>query len=182
MLLLFGAIGISVLAGYAAGGRLRRFESAHIRLWWLVLLGLALQEAPVGSHRAAMALLMVSYVTLVIFATANLRCAGFGLILLGLALNWLVIAANGGMPVSRDALARPGQAEALQLLETEGGAKHRLSTAEDNFIFLADVIPVGGPLAQVVSAGDILVYAGIGWYIVATMRGPRDEREDEGSI
>ena len=47
--------------------------------------------------------------------------------------------------------------------------------------FLADVIPVGGPLAQVVSVGDILVYAGIGWYIVATMRKRPPAREERPS-
>lgn len=165
--------------GYAAGGRLRRFESARIRLWWLVLLGLALQEAPVHSHGVALTLLMASYAMLLVFAAANLRSAGFGLIVAGLSLNWLVIGVNGGMPVSGDALVRSGQGGVLRLLETEGGAKHHLSTGQDNLLFLADVIPIGGPLAQVVSAGDILVYAGMGWYIVTTMRGPRAGREED---
>jgi hypothetical protein len=180
VLLLFSVFALSILAGYAFGGRLSRFESTRVRLGWLALIGLVLQELPIDDHGAAMALLMISYVALVVFAAANIRSAGFALLLVGLALNWFVIAVNWGMPVSGNALTRSGQGEVLQLLENEGGVKHHLATSEDDFLFLADVIPVGGPLAQVVSAGDILVYAGIGWYVVATMRGPRNAREEDG--
>jgi len=40
--------------------------------------------------------------------------------------------------------------------------------------FLGDVIPVDSPLNQVVSAGDVATYLGVGWFIVATMHRPRD--------
>lgn len=179
--LLFGVFAVAILLGYAFGGRLSGFDSARARLWWLALIGLALQGIPVDSRGAAMTLLMVSYLTLAVFAAVNIRSAGFALLLIGLALNWLVIAVNWGMPVSGTALTRSRQSDVLHLLESEGGVKHHLATGEDSFMFLADVIPLGGPLGQVVSAGDILVYVGIGWYVVSTMNGPRTAREEDGS-
>lgn len=179
--LLFGVFAVAILLGYAFGGRLSGFDSARARLWWLALIGLALQGIPVDSHGAAMTLLMVSYLTLAVFAAVNIRSAGFALLLVGLALNWLVIAVNWGMPVSGTALTRSGQSDVLHLLESEGGVKHHLATSEDTAMFLADVIPLGGPLGQVVSAGDILVYAGIGWYVVSMMNGPRAASEEDSS-
>jgi hypothetical protein len=117
------------------------------------------------------AVLSCSYALLLLFAGLNLRLAGMPLVLLGLALNAAVIASNGGMPVSEEALVRSGQADVLELLVAEGAAKHHLMTEDDVLTPLADVIPVGGPIHQVVSIGDVFVYAGIMWLIVATMRG-----------
>src|SRR5206468_4995 len=117
------------------------------------------------------------------FAALNIRLAGVPLILAGLALNLLVIASNGGMPVSREALESSGQGDVLQELIDEGAAKHHLLTDDDVLTALADVIPVGGPIKQVVSLGDVFVYAGVVWLIVAVMRGriPQTSRAGSGS-
>jgi hypothetical protein len=95
------------------------------------------------------------------------------LILIGLALNLAVIAPNGGMPVSRSALVRSGQAGTLSELENGSGTKHHLETSDDVLTPLADVIAVGSPVNQVASAGDVLVYAGLLWLIVGVMRGAK---------
>jgi uncharacterized protein DUF5317 len=109
---------------------------------------------------------------LMLFAALNLRLAGFALILVGLALNLTVIAANQGMPVTKNALIKSGQGEVLGELRKEPGAKHFLARPGDVVLEpLADVIPLGDPLDQVVSVGDLVVYAGVMWLIVAAMRG-----------
>src|SRR5204863_2839386 len=113
-----------------------------------------------------------SYVVLIAFCFMNRRLAGFLVIAGGLAANLLVIGVNGGMPVTKNALVSSGQAGVISYLRTEGGAKHHIADG-DALLVLGDVIPVGTPFDQVVSIGDIVVYAGILWFCVGTMRSGR---------
>ncbi len=176
MLLFLGVIGLSVLVGYLLGGRLRTFERLRLRWWALAPLGLALQAMPLPDARHGTDLLVrvvlfsCSFVMLLLFVGANIRVAGLPLLFVGLTLNFVVIAANGGMPVSQDALEASGQADVLELLLQDEGAKHHLLTSDDHLTFLGDVIPVGTPIKQVMSVGDVFVYAGLAWLIVAVMR------------
>jgi hypothetical protein len=128
--------------------------------------------APVP-ERFSTGCLIASYALLLLFVAANLRAPGVWLILIGLALNLAVIAPNGGMPVSRSALIRSGQASTLSELENGRGTKHHLETPRDVLTPLADVIAIGSPVNQVASVGDVLVYAGLLWLIVRVMRGAR---------
>jgi hypothetical protein len=177
MILFLGVIALSVLAGYLLGGRLRRFERLRLRWWALAPIGLALQAVPLPDGRhgtdllVRIAVLSCSFVLILLFAVMNLRIAGMPLLFAGLALNFVVIATNGGMPVSEHALERSGQADVVKLLLADEGAKHHLLTSDDHVTFLADVIPIGPPVKQVMSLGDVLVYAGLAWLIVAVMRG-----------
>lgn len=177
MILFAAVILLAFLLGYVFGGRVRRFEQLHLRWSWLAVAGLALQFVPLPDGASGTdlvvrtAVLSCSYLLLLAFAALNIRLAGVPLIFVGLALNLLVIASNGGMPVSREALESSGQGDVLQVLIDEGAAKHHLLTDDDVLTPLADVIPVGGPIKQVVSLGDVFVYAGVVWLIVAVMRG-----------
>jgi hypothetical protein len=189
MILFAAVILLAFLLGYVFGGRMRRFEQLHLRWAWLAVAGLALQFVPLPDGATGTdlvvrtAVLSCSYLLLLAFAALNIRLAGVPLILVGLALNLLVIAPNGGMPVSREALESSGQGDVLQELIDEGAAKHHLLTHNDVLTPLADVIPVGGPIKQVVSLGDVFVYAGVVWLIVAVMRGriPQTSRARPGS-
>jgi hypothetical protein len=171
----------AVALGYLAGGRLRGFERVHLRWWPLALIGLAMQVAPVpdlggdGEDLLGLGLLIGSYVPLTAFAVANLRQPGFWLVTAGLAMNLLVISVNAGMPVTREAVVASGQEGLLSILEEDRGQKHHLADRdEDVLLFLADVIPLAGPFQQVVSAGDLVLYAGVGWFVFGTMRAGRD--------
>jgi len=114
--------------------------------------------------------LLASFAALLGFTIANLRAPGFALIIVGLALNVTVIGANHGMPVTREALIRSDQADTLHSLITDGGAKHHLATDDSVLLPLADVIPIGDPVRQVASIGDLFVHLGVGWFIVMAMR------------
>jgi Family of unknown function (DUF5317) len=171
----------AVALGYLTGGRLRGFERVHLRWWPLALIGLAMQVAPVpdlggdGEDVLSLSLLIGSYVPLTAFAVANLRQPGFWLVTAGLAMNLLVISVNAGMPVTREAVVASGQEGLLSILKEDRGSKHHLADRdEDVLLFLADVIPLAGPFQQVVSAGDLVLYAGVGWFVFATMRAGRD--------
>lgn len=177
MILFASVIVVAVLLGYALGGRLSRLEGLGIRWWGLVIAGLGVQLIPLPADPSGTDLLVrtialsVSYTLLVTFAILNLRVTGMVLVLLGLMLNFVVINTNGGMPVSAEALRRSGQEEVLEQLRRSGADKHHLATEEDFLRFLGDVIPIPPPIAQAISVGDILVYAGLVWVVAAAMRG-----------
>jgi Family of unknown function (DUF5317) len=189
MILFVSVIVLAVLLGFAFRGSLRGFERLRLRWWGLVIVGLGLQFVPLTNGPAGtdllarVAVLSCSYSLLVVFALLNLRVAGMPLVLVGLVLNATVIIANGGMPVAREALVRSDQGDVLQLLIDEGAAKHHLLTEDDVLTPLADVIPIPSPIAQVVSVGDVFVYAGLVWLIIATMLGriPMAPQQERGS-
>lgn len=172
ILIAIAAIG-ALLVGLAAGGDIRRFPSIHIRAWWLALVGLALQLAPI-SGEGGYAALLVSLVLLLVFAWINLRAPGFVLITAGFLLNALVISLNHGMPVTEYALAHSGQLGEVAELRAGGAIKHRLADDRTVLLPLGDVIGIGGPIDQAVSIGDICIYLGVGWFVVSAMR-PRPE-------
>lgn len=176
MRLFVSVVALAVILGYAFGGRLSRLERLPLRWWGLAIGGLGIQFLPLPEGGGGTdllvrtAVLASSYALLLVFALVNIRLPGMPLIVLGLACNGLVIVANGGMPVSEVALADSGQPDVIQLLVDEGAAKHHLMTDDDVLRFLADVIPVPGPIHQVMSVGDVFVYAGLIWLTVIAMR------------
>jgi hypothetical protein len=176
-----GVILLAIVVGLLAGGSIRRFGQLRLRWWALAPIGFALQGVPLpnGRHGGDLIIRMLvfgaSYALLLAFALKNRRMAGVPVIVFGLLLNGLVVTANGGMPVSRSALVASGQGPVLHLLLEDEGAKHHLMRAgEDLLTPLGDVIPVPQPIGQVISLGDIFVYAGLVWLIIAIMRGQTD--------
>ena len=176
MRLFLPVIAIAIAIGYLLGGRLKRLEWLRLRWWGLVVAGLGVQFLPLPEGGVGTDLLVrtgvlaLSYGLLLAFALANIRQTGMSLILLGLACNATVIVANGGMPVSEEALRDSGQVDVIQLLREEGAAKHHRLDDDDVLTPLADVIPVPAPIRQVVSIGDVFVYAGLIWLIAWAMR------------
>ncbi len=174
MRLLIFSIVLAVSLGYATGGRLNRLETLKLRWWLLALLGLLLQIPLPGSLSAntgvETALLWTSFACLIAFSLRNLEFRGFVIIVAGLACNFAVIAVNDGMPVSAAAVKASGQGSLLGELQKGQAAKHHLQRGDDLLLPLADEIPIGWPIRQVVSLGDILVYSGMIWVIASAMR------------
>ena len=159
---------VAAVAGMLAGGTFRDFPSVKIRGAWLALAGVVLQFIPVGGA-AATVLLYASFAALIAFAALNIRAHGFALIMVGLALNAVVIVANHGMPVTRNALERSNQSATLADLVANGGAKHHLADDGTILLPLGDVIPLGAPFDQAISVGDVCVQLGVAWFIVFAM-------------
>jgi hypothetical protein len=189
MILFLMTIGVAIVLGYVLGGRLRRIEKLRLRWWWLAVAGFAIQFIPLPEGEAGRdllvrtAVLAISYTLLLAFGFANVRLPGMALVVIGLAGNFLVIAINGGMPVSEGALRSSDQPELIELLRESGSDKHHLLTEDDQLTFLADVIGVPSPIAQAISIGDVFVYAGLVLLIVAAMRGgPRSESPSTSGV
>ncbi len=181
MRLVLFAFPVAILVGYVTGGRIGNLAAFTFRWPLAGLGGIALQFAPFAGTTGTV-LLLASFLLLLATATVNLRLPGFLLILVGIGLNFLVIATNGGMPVTRHALVASGQSDTLAALERSGGAKHHLASDEDVLLQLGDVIPVPAPVHQAVSAGDLLAYAGASLLIVQGMRRPPTAELPEGHL
>jgi hypothetical protein len=168
-------IAAALLVGLLAGGSLRNFELLRVHWWALAFAGLALQIVPVPevSRMPIWALgagmLVASYVLLLTFLAVNRWIPGATVMAIGLLMNLAVVASNGGMPVSARAIEAAGGSVAV--LADGAGAKHHLMVDADVLSPLGDVIPIPPPAGVVLSIGDVLLYAGLAWFVVQVMRG-----------
>ena len=145
------AMAIGFVVSLAFGGRFRHLSGKSFRLWLLLPIGLLLQVlVQRDSAPAPFALLLLSYVCLILFGVANRRLTGMWLIVLGFSLNLLCIGLNHGMPVSRTAIG------SLGLDDKPIGVKHHLERPSDKLVFLGDIIPVPSPVNEALSFGDMI--------------------------
>lgn len=151
-----------VLLALATGGR--PSYAGELRAVHAVTAGVALQIAPqlldIGD-RLGLGLVLGGYAMLVAFALANLRLVGMPVALVGLALNVVVIGANGGMPVRPAAVVAAEQADWDELADLRLGAKRHLERPGDRLTVLGDTIPIR-PLHEIVSFGDLILAIGVG--------------------
>jgi hypothetical protein len=175
-MLVLVVIGLAVCIGFIAGGSLRPFERFRVHWWAVALAGLALQGIPLasGASRPVGSIVLAgSYGLLGAFAWVNRRLPAVWLVMVGLALNILVIAVNGGMPVSAGALETAGaRADGLA---GAGTLKHHLMGPDDLLTPLGDVIGIPPPIGAVISIGDVLLYAGVAILVIAVMLGRSGE-------
>jgi hypothetical protein len=178
LLLLASMIGLGLVAGFLARGTLEGLKEIHFKLVWLLFLSLVVAIIPLFSdtiNKYRRPLLLIAMTGVLVFLIVNILTsehreirAGLLIIAVGWALNFTVIALNRGMPLSRWAYARSGQAEVI----TAGkGGFYRAVVAgpHTKLRFLGDVIPVR-LFHQVVSIGDICLVLGIAFVIAAAMR------------
>ena len=177
MLLTAVALAVGLLAGRVLRRPHRHLAEPPLRLLPVLIVGLALQVLARPLDVAA--LLPLSYAALAAFVVLNLRLVGMPIVLIGLGLNLFSITANGGMPVSGDALVAAGLADEHELpqLRLEGG--RHLADDGDVLPGLGDSVPVS-PLRQVVSFGDLILLVGIADVVahLSRRRDPRKPRPD----
>ncbi len=169
------AVGAGTLIGFLAGGRLSHLGERTFRAWALLAAGIVLQAAAAAAGSGAgLALLVLSYLLLLAFAAANAALVGMWLVALGVGLNLVTIAVNGGMPVRPSALVAAGVAEAHEVDHLGLGAKRHLERPSDRLTATSDIVPVP-VLREVLSFGDIIMSVGVADVIVHLMR-PRRRR------
>jgi hypothetical protein len=156
---LIALAGLCLLSVPLTGGNLGRLASLRLRGLWTPVLALALQVvittiAPEGHpllHRVAH---VGTYVAIGLFLWCNRRISGVRLIGLGAFLNALAIALNGGVMPAAQA------AERLAGMHLRAGFDNSAPVAHAHLTWLGDVIPWPGPLPNVLSIGDLVIYAG----------------------
>jgi hypothetical protein len=158
-MILIALAGLCMLSVPLTGGNLGRLASLRLAGLWTPMLALALQVvlttiAPAGHpvlHRVAH---IGTYVAIGLFLWFNRRLAGVKLIGVGAFLNALAITLNGGvMPATRTA-------ERLAGMHLRPGFDNSAPIAHAHLPWLGDVIPWPGPLPNVLSVGDLLIFAG----------------------
>jgi hypothetical protein len=115
---------------------------------------------------------ILATVLIAVFAAANRRLPGLTLLLTGIALNAIVITANGGeMPVSLWAADRAGVPSA----EIHSSDYHSPAGSDAVLRPVSDVIPLAFPsVPAVLSIGDVFIASGLGLFgAVAPVRARR---------
>lgn len=163
--------------GIAAPGRpLRWLPVAAVALVLQVWLTWGAGGPLAGPGRVAA--LWLTHGVLAVVLVANLRRPGMAWLLAGMGLNFLVMAANGGlMPVSPETLVRGGREHVLAQPSASGdnGVIQRkknvvLREEETRFALLSDRLVVPGHPGAF-SAGDVLIAVGIVHALWATGAG-----------
>jgi len=116
--------------------------------------------------------IMVIYVIGLLFVALNRNQPGFKTIFVGVLLNFLVMALNGGtMPVSLEAASMIGLEYAELLQVNDVVFKHAALTELTRLPFLGDIIPVVAPYPRemVISIGDIVMNVGIFMFLQQIM-------------
>jgi hypothetical protein len=155
------------------GGSLRRLGALRLRAEWAALGALAGQVLVLGLFAGGAAWWHAiahvgTYGLAAWFVWANRRIPGVPLLALGGGSNLAAIAANDGvMPTS-------AWAERAAGLEPTGLFANSAPLAHPHLLWLGDILPVPLPLglSNVLSIGDLLIYAGALVLLQRTCVGP----------
>ena len=184
---------LGLVLGTLAGGSIMNLASVRLRLVQLLFLGLALRyatqfaiEAGVGGiDTFRLPLFAGGFALLLVGLWLNREQPGLPLAFVGILLNALAVIANGGfMPVWEPSLVAAGLTPA-----DVGSAFHKVVGATagggipSDFLAsagpLGDIIPIPIPfLRNVASIGDLLLAAGLAFFLFAiTVRRPAELEE-----
>ena len=173
-------IALALIAGALAGGGLPRLADLRLRWAWILGLALALRFGATLLHQAQPALdlplgavFITAYGLIFIWLWGNWRVPGLQIAAVGIALNTLALALNGGqMPIWSAAFTAAGFTPADLTHDAFHFLLHAGSVAD--FVsrggIFGDVVPFPVPVIRdVVSIGDTLLAVGIFWAIVYSM-------------
>jgi len=180
---LLDAAVLAIVVGLVAGGRLTRLKGLDLRAPWVFVAAAAVQVGlMVAGARGWVqlagigpGLVVASFALVLAGLWVNRRLPGVWVAGIGVFLNFLVIAANGGsMPVDRQLAARAGNMRLVEMLDSPAYAKHAAIGPETRLRPLADVLPLPMliPRPRFLcpgSVGDVFVTVGACWLILAAM-------------
>jgi len=198
--MLLDAAILTIVVGLIGGGRVGWLKDLGLRapavfvaaaLVRIALVVMGAREAP-ATEQIGGALHVATYLVVLLGLWLNRHLRAMWVVALGVALNVLVIAANGGsMPVDRELAGRAGNTELVRMMESPRHVIHTPVTAETRLKPLADVLllPPPYPNPHVFSVGDVFVTIGGCWLLLVGLgafglgraRGaaPREETEPE---
>ena len=170
MSFLFVTLALALGLALVTGGRLRNIAATQIRYPAILALAVGMQAALELLHptqgtagHLASALLVVSYVFLLLFCLANFRLRGLAVVAVGIALNGAVITVDRGMPVRAPKAA------------VETTTKHHAERPSDKLEPLGDIILLPA-LRQALSFGDLIMMVGLVDVLFHCSRNPATRR------
>lgn len=184
--LLLASLGSAIAIVWLRGGGLGELGDVKFVFWWMIPTVAAVQSVLIRVpytdtrlpwwHPRPYAML-VSYVVLWCAVWLNQRLPGMRIVLAGITLNLIVIAANGGyMPVRPEALARIGYGEVAYQMQPGsivlGSKDVVLPTQQAPLWMLGDVLVIPEPFPQptAMSIGDVLLAVGVFLFITQAAR------------
>jgi uncharacterized protein DUF5317 len=175
-LLFVGAIVLGLVFALLTGGRLENLARLRFRWPWLLVAAVVIREAvlltPLGRLEAARYVYVLALAAILVWTVWHWRrVRGVWLVSAGIALNMVVILANGArMPVAPDlagSLLRHGTVGQYTVM----GDATRLN-------LLGDWIALY-PVPEAYSPGDVLIAIGLAIVVFSAARNPRPYREKE---
>lgn len=172
--MVFDGIIISFIVGFLRKGNLRALSQLKLTWGWIFPLLLTVQIVVFIYQndikflgQASEFIYMAVYIIGLVFLFLNRSHKGFSLIFIGVLLNFIVMAVNGGrMPVSMEAASvlDPGY---LDVMQQQLYAKHMILNDSTKLGFLGDIIPLTNPYpkTQIISIGDVVMNLGIFLFI-----------------
>lgn len=174
-IVIFSSLVIAILRG----GRLVNLGDIEMTAWWLLLVAFGLQigtrylPEEKWADTVGLAMVLVSFGLLLVLVLANRSKPGMWIAGVGVLMNFLVIAVNGGMPVLTGA-AEVASGFSVVEPDLSGSFKHVLLDESSRLTFFADVIPLRiGGIGEVISLGDIFLALGLGVFLESELRRPR---------
>ncbi len=168
---------LSIIVAKLRGGHLKNLENVCIKGWYLFLIAALVQGLLSIGKKTDIALvnkilgeyfvyiIVFTFFLMIVSIILNIKKNYMKFLLIGLVLNLIVIAGNGGkMPVSLDGIKgiRDEVSADVQLPQKEFDIKHVAADKNTKFIYLADIIliPKPYPLPKILSIGDIFLMLG----------------------
>ena len=160
---------LSFLIALLRGGDLRRLGGNTIKLWWLLVLAFAIKFLAQSSYGPQLGLTpygpainTASFAVVLGVLLWNRDLPWAWLIAVGVALNLVVVALNGGqMPVFPEALLALGKEASLNRIASGGDPKHSAVTEATRLPWLGAWLPVPGPMSAAASPGDVVMAIGV---------------------
>jgi hypothetical protein len=171
---------IALLAGVVArlrGGSVHDLAETTFRWTPLLIAGLVVQLVFVYwdpewlGQGGGLAVVLGSNAAVAVWLFANRTLPGLMLAAAGMALNVVVIAANGAMPVLERSAEAAGVTQSLE----DAGLKHERMDDETILPWLGDAIPIP-PFKEVLSVGDVVLALGLARVVDARMMSHRKPR------
>jgi hypothetical protein len=182
--LLLASLGSAIAIVWLRGGGLGELGDVKFLFWWMIPTVATVQSVLIRVPYSDTRLpwwhprpyaMLISYVVLWCAVWLNQRLPGMRIVLAGITLNLIVIAANGGyMPVRPEALARIGYGDAAYQMQPGsivlGSKDVVLPTQQAPLWMLGDVlvIPEPFPRPTAMSIGDMLLAVGVFLFITQT--------------
>lgn len=156
--MVFLVLAVALAVALLRGGRPRR--DIHFRHAWLAVVALGMQLAGFLAPGTPfnLTLIVASYIMLLFVVLQNMQHQSLRLLFLGLLLNFVVIALNGGrIPVDVEVARALGIT--VDDLLSGTAIKHVAMGNGTVLAFLGDVIPIP-VINKVISIGDIFIMLG----------------------
>lgn len=165
---------ISVLIAFLRGGKFNNITYVRIKGIGFMIFGQVIYSISIryiaNTNNEISRLLFSNFTIIIIISFGlilyglykNKNISGVKISMLGIVLNLIPIIANDGrMPVSQNALVKLNMIDQLKILQEDIVITHTLITNSTKFKFLSDIIPVKYFLPKVISIGDIVLTIGI---------------------